>query len=58
MMGATMSKKNTKLERNIQYALKSKRKKRQPYGLPLKRKVENLAIAAAIINRRKRKDDD
>ena len=51
-----MSKKGTKLERNLKNG--SKRRKRHPYGMPLKRKAEGLAYAAAIANKRKHKDDE
>ena len=50
-----MSKKRTKLERNIKSG--PKRRKRQPYGVPLKRKAEGLAHIAAIAQRRKHKGD-
>jgi hypothetical protein len=50
-----MAKKLTKLERSIQSA--SRRHKRKPYGLPMKRMAENLAVATAIVNRRKHKSD-
>jgi hypothetical protein len=49
-----MSKKGTKLERNLKSG--SKRRKRQPIGMPLKRIAKGLAYAAAIANKRKHRD--
>jgi hypothetical protein len=54
-MGATMSKKRTtKLERKLKSG--PRRRKRQPYGLSMKRLAKDLAAAAAVVERRKHKD--
>ena len=53
-MGATMSKKGTKLERALTNG--GKRNKRQPYGVPAKRLAKSLAYVVAKVNRRNHKD--
>jgi hypothetical protein len=49
-----MPKKRTKMERNLKSG--PRRRKRQPYGVPLKRRAEGLAVLAAIVNRRRPKN--
>ena len=50
-----MGKKLTKLENNLKSG--SRRHKRQPYGIPLKRITETIAVMREIVNRRNNKKD-